>query len=123
MKEKTAVFIIGYGVFLGVIGLLGFLSNPEQAKTALISGGTFGALSILWGGLTWGRVSWAPTAALVTTAFLLAVFTWRASVGWMDFFGGDGDKLIAASLISMMWVGSAFLIGFLISTRRSKHAQ
>jgi uncharacterized membrane protein (UPF0136 family) len=31
-----------------VIGLIGYFSNPEKARTALISGGTFGTLSIIW---------------------------------------------------------------------------
>ena len=42
MNTKTAGYLI-------VMGLVGYLSNPEKAKTALMSGGTFGALSILWG--------------------------------------------------------------------------
>lgn len=49
MNTTTAGYLILYGAFLIVIGLLGYLSNPEKAKTALMSGGTFGALSILWG--------------------------------------------------------------------------
>ena len=49
MNTKTAGYRILYGAFLIVMGLLGYLSNPEKAKTALMSGGTFGALSIVWG--------------------------------------------------------------------------
>ena len=49
MTTKTAGYLILYGAFLIVMGLLGYLSNPEKAKTALMSGGTFGALSLVWG--------------------------------------------------------------------------
>lgn len=49
MNSKTAGYLIFYGAFLIFMGLLGYLSNPEKAKTALMSGGTFGVLSILWG--------------------------------------------------------------------------
>ena len=48
MNTKTAGRLIFYGAFLIVMGLAGYLSNPEKAKTALMSGGAFGALSILW---------------------------------------------------------------------------
>jgi len=49
MNTKAAGYLIFYGGLLVLAGLAGYLSNPEKAKTALISGGTFGALSILWG--------------------------------------------------------------------------
>ena len=49
MTTKTAGYLILYGAFLIIMGLLGYLSNPEKAQTALLSGGTFGALSIVWG--------------------------------------------------------------------------
>lgn len=117
MKEPSG-WIIGYGIFLAVIGLAGYLSNPAAAKTALISGGTFGGLSIAWGILAARGVGWAPRAALATTAFLLAVFTWRATVSWMAVFGGNSQKTVAAILISLMWGGSLLLILLLLTRRR-----
>ena len=44
MNMTTAGYLILYGGGLIVLGLLGYLSNPEKAKTALMTGGTFGAL-------------------------------------------------------------------------------
>jgi hypothetical protein len=35
-----------YGIFLIVIGIIGFLSNPEKAKSALIAGGVAGRIFI-----------------------------------------------------------------------------
>ena len=70
MNSKTAGYLICYGAFLIVMGLLGYLSNPEKAKTALMSGGTFGALSILWGVLGARGVQWSQLAATVTTGLL-----------------------------------------------------
>jgi uncharacterized membrane protein (UPF0136 family) len=119
-KRSLAAWIIGYGLFLAVIGLLGFMSNPEKARTALISGGTFGALSIVWGVLTALRMAWAPAAAMVTTGFLLVIFTWRASAGWLAYFGGETDKVVAASLISTMWLGSVVLLTVLFRDRRRR---
>jgi uncharacterized membrane protein (UPF0136 family) len=118
MNKKIPYVIIGYGLFLIVIGVLGYLSNPEKAKTALVSGGTFGGLSIVWGILAARGIRWAPVAALVTAIFLIGIFTWRASAGWIAYAQGESEKLVAAVLISLMWTGSAVLIGVLLSRRR-----
>src|SRR5881396_1826061 len=96
MNTKTAAYLMLYGAFLIIMGLLGYLSNPEKAQTALMSiesapkvppdisavcalsnpekaqtalmsGGTFGALSIVWGVLGARGVRWSLPAAVVTT--------------------------------------------------------
>ncbi len=110
MNTKTAGYLILYGGFLIVMGLLGSLSKPEKAKTALMSGGTFGALSILWGVLGARRVRWSLPAAIVTTGLLVVVFVWRASVGWLAVLDGQSEKLFAASLITLMLVASVVLL-------------
>ena len=107
MNTKTAGYLILYGGFLIVIGLAGYLSNPEKAKTALMSGGTFGALSILWGVLGARGVRWSLWAAIVTTSFLALVFAWRATVGWLAVMDGKSEKLVAAVLITAMLAASA----------------
>lgn len=98
-------WFIGYGVFLVLCGVAGYLSNPEAAKTALISGSVFGLLSALWGVLFLLGQRWAWWPALAVTLLLVGAFTWRATVGWQATFAGE-DKLFAASLISLMWLAS-----------------
>jgi hypothetical protein len=112
-------WMIGFGIFLILCGLAGYLSNPEGAKTALLSGGTFGVLSALWGALLAGGFGWARVAALLSTGFLALVFAWRATVGWMAYAAGE-PKLFAAVLISLMLAGSLLTLGVLL--RRSSHA-
>ena len=112
-KLKTGRWFLGYGGFLILCGLLGYLSNPAAAKTALISGGSFGLLSAAWG--VWmrrggGKPAWFAAAA--TTLLLLAAFTWRSIASWQAFFAGE-PKLIAAVLISAMWVGTVASLGVL----------
>lgn len=104
--KQLGRWYIGFGIFLLLCGLLGYLSNPEKAKTALISGGTFGLLSAAWGAWLFqsgSRLAWVAAAG--TTLLLLGAFSWRATVSWQAFFAGE-PKLIAAVLISTMWVGS-----------------
>jgi len=119
MNTKTAGYLILYGAFLIAMGLLGYLSNPEKAKTALMSGGTFGALSIVWGVLGARGVRWSRLAAIITTGFLALVFSWRASVGWMAVMDGKSEKLFAAILISAMLVGSVVMLVALVRAGKS----
>ena len=118
MNTKTAGYLILYGGFLIVMGLLGYLSNPEKAKTALMAGGTFGALSILWGVLGARGARWSLPAAIVTTGFLALVFVWRASVGWLAVLDGKSEKLFAAVLITAMLAGSAVMLWCLLKARK-----
>ncbi len=109
---KFARWLIFYGTFLIFVGVVGYLSNPEKAKTALLSGGLFGGLSILWGVLIVKGFAWSRKAALITTGFLTLVFTWRATVGWLAVLGGNSEKLFTAFLISLMLVASVAMLGF-----------
>ena len=118
MNTKTAGYLILYGGFLMVMGSIGYLSNPEKAKTALMSGGTFGALWILWGVLGARGVRWSQPAAIVTTGLLAVVFAWRASVGWLGVLDGKSEKLFAAVLITVMLAGSALMLLGLLKARK-----
>ena|SRR5687767_2801686 len=119
MDTKTAGYLIIYGAFLMVAGLLGFLSNPEKAKTALMSGGTFGLLSILWGVLGARGFRWSRPAAITTTGLLALVFVWRASVGWLAVLDGKREKLFAASLITLMLAASVPMLLRLLKSRKA----
>ncbi len=120
MNTKTAGYLILYGGFLIVMGLAGYLSNPEKAKTALMSGGTFGALSILWGVLGARGVRWSLPAAITTTGLLALVFAWRASVGWLAVFDGKSEKLFATVLITAMLAASAAVLPALFRSFKSQ---
>ena len=112
MKTTTWKYVIGYGVFLIIIGLLGYASNPEKAKTALMSGGMFGTLSIIWGIVMAKGFAWGRYAAMLTTSLLAVIFGWRAWMGWQAVIAGQ-PKLTAASLISAMLAASLILLPLL----------
>ena len=105
-------WFVGFGVFLILCGVAGYLSNPSGAKTALMSGGTFGGLSAIWGVLMLMGFGWARIAAWISTIVLAAAFTWRSIAGWMAYAGGE-PKLFAASLITLMLVASLASLGVL----------
>ena len=109
-------WFVGFGVFLILCGIAGYLSNPAGAKTALISGGTFGGLSALWGVLMLKGFAWAKVAAWISTLVLVAAFAWRSIAGWMAYAAGE-PKLFAASLITLMLVASLASVAVLARRR------
>ena len=109
-------WLIGYGVFLFLCGLAGYLSNPVAAKTALMSGSVFGGLSILWGVILGKGLGFAKWAALATTLMLCAVFSWRSVVSWQKVMDGE-PKAFAASLITLMLIGSLATVGRLVAKK------
>jgi uncharacterized membrane protein (UPF0136 family) len=106
-------WLIGYGVFLFLCGLAGYLSNPVAAKTALISGSAFGGLSVVWGMLLGKGFGWAKWAALVTTVMLCVVFSIRSFISWQKVMA-DEPKAFAASLITLMLLGSVATVARLV---------
>ena len=120
MNHKLSKMLIIYGAFLILAGTVGFLSNPEKAKTALMSGGTFGTLSIIWGVLGLRQVGWSLKAGWITVCFLIFPFAWRAAVTWKAYLGGNADKLFSAVLISAMLTASAFVLFTFFKSRPQK---
>jgi hypothetical protein len=102
-------WVIAYGAFLIIIGLLGYASNPAQAKTALISGGSFGTLNLLFGLALLRGFAVFRGIAIGVAATLSLIFIWRSTVSWLAFAAGE-PKLIAAVLISSMLLASLSLI-------------
>jgi hypothetical protein len=120
LTHRLGSRLLGYGAFLIAVGVVGYLSNPEKAATALVSGGTFGALSIGWGLLLRTGRGWARTGAIVTTGLLSLVFSWRSIASWMAFVNGKPEKLVAASLITAMLVASVATLFVLVRGARDR---
>jgi uncharacterized membrane protein (UPF0136 family) len=116
-RQKIGKWYLTYGLFLIVCGIAGYLSNPAAAKTALMSGSTFGILSAVWGFwmLKGGRI-FAFAAALLTTLMLCAAFTWRSVVSWQAVAEGE-PKVFAASLITAMLIASVVSVIQLLQAR------
>jgi uncharacterized membrane protein (UPF0136 family) len=112
----NARWLIWFGVFLFLCGLAGYLSNPAAAKTALISGSLFGVLSVVWGLLLAKGFNFAKWIALAMTVMLCGVFGWRSVVSWQAVAEG-APKAFAASLITLMLLGSLATVGKLLLRR------
>ena len=116
MKNNFGKWMIAYGVFLGAMGLAGYLSNPEKARTALMSGATFGGISVTLGLLAQRGMTWTRGAGLALSTLLSGVFLWRASASWVAVSAGQSEKLTAAVLITAMGLAS---IAMLVYAARS----
>ena len=118
-RNKIGRWYVGFGIFLIACGLAGYASNPVAAKTALMSGGTFGTLSAFWGFwiLKGGRLL-ALLAAGITTLMLCAAFTWRSVVSWQAYSEGE-PKLFAATLITGMLLASVCSLVQLLRSHKS----
>lgn len=109
MFSAKFVLII-YGIFLIDMGLIGYLTNPERAQTALISGGLFGILSIFLG-ILWGRnFSASRPLSFGILSLLFIVFSWRATVSWLAYNGGNDEKFWPAIIITAMLLATFFTL-------------
>lgn len=115
---KNWIPVVIYGAFLIGVGVAGYVSNPEKAKTALLSGGVFGSLSIFLGLLMARGVRWARPGIVGLTIFLSAVFGWRSWASWSAVASGE-PKQTAALLITSMLVATVGLLLFLWRDRKS----
>jgi uncharacterized membrane protein (UPF0136 family) len=114
MKTQTAGYLFIFGIFLILLGVVGYMTHPEKPVTALISGGGFGALWILWGILGAKGIRWSWPAALATTALLALACVWRASLSWLAVADGQAEKAFASAVITMMLAVSAAMLFLLL---------
>eukprot|EP01112_Ceratiomyxa_fruticulosa_P003918 TRINITY_DN1423_c0_g1_i1.p1 TRINITY_DN1423_c0_g1~~TRINITY_DN1423_c0_g1_i1.p1 ORF type:complete len:129 (+),score=6.94 TRINITY_DN1423_c0_g1_i1:39-425(+) len=100
-----------YAVFIAVMGIIGFLTNPAKAKSALISGLVSGGLCLVWSYLISNGSSntskWGCIAGFVSCLVLGFVFAWRAFLAWNSYLSGQEEKLVPAVLTSVMSLASA----------------
>lgn len=95
-------WLLGYGAFVFSMGVIGYLSNPEKAGTALKSGGLVAGLAVVWAvGWIFQR-RWALWGAAATLGLVGAAFVWRSTASWLAYFSGESRKLTAALLITAM---------------------
>ena len=112
-----------YGVFLIISGIVSVIFIGAKAKTALISGGTSGLISLLIGYLISTDTPGARYAGILLSLALFIVFAWRSTKTLFKVFelipsGSDElkGKGIAFLIISLMAVVSIVVLLFQIIT-------
>ncbi|MFT2007853.1 hypothetical protein ACMA1I_04195 [Pontibacter sp. 13R65] len=72
-----------FGLFLIGCGIISVLFLGWKAKTALVSGGTFGLLALIAGHFLNQAQSWALYLGVAEAALLTGIFAWRASAAFL----------------------------------------
>lgn len=111
-----------YGSFLIVCGIVSVIFIGLKAKTALISGGMSGCISLLIGYLSFTDGAAARLAGIFVTLALFCVFSWRSTKTLFRIFeiqqSSVHDELkgkgIAFLIISLMAVVSVFVLALQI---------
>lgn len=117
-----------YGSFLITCGIVSVIFIGLKAKTALISGGLSGCISLLIGYLISAEVAVARPAGIFVSLALFCVFSWRSTKTLFRIFeiqqSPAHDELkgkgIAFLIISLMAVVSMFV--FALQTIGYAHA-
>lgn len=103
--QSLAILLYFYGTFLICCGIVSVIFIGMKAKTALISGGMSGALSLLTGYLISTYTSGAPAVGILLSLALFIVFAWRSTKTLFKVF-----ELIPTAHEDLKGKGIAFLI-------------
>jgi hypothetical protein len=116
-NQVVVNLLAAYGVFLILCGIVSVIFIGLKAKTALISGGTSGVISIIISVLMFNQVAAAKYAGIMVVAALFVVFSWRSTktlFTLMEMISTSHEdrkgKAIAFLIISLMAVVSIFAI-------------
>ena len=116
-NQVVVNLLAAYGVFLILCGIVSVIFIGLKAKTALISGGTSGVISIVISVLIFNQVTVAKYAGILVVAALFVVFSWRSTktlFTLMEMISTSHEdrkgKAIAFLIISLMAVVSLFTI-------------
>jgi hypothetical protein len=111
-----SILLYFYGSFLITCGMVSVVLIGPKAKTALISGGASGVLSLVAGYFVSQQHIWAQWAGIALTFTLFCVFAWRSAKTLFRVFelipAGHPDlegKGIAFLIISLMAVVSIYI--------------
>ncbi|MFD0999658.1 hypothetical protein ACFQ21_10085 [Ohtaekwangia kribbensis] len=119
MNQYTVVTLLYfYGSFLIICGIVSVIFIGLKAKTALISGGMSGCISLFIGYLIFSDVAAARLAGIFISLALFCVFSWRSTKTLFRIFeiqqSSVHDELkgkgIAFLIISLMAVVSVFVL-------------
>jgi len=119
MNVMNAGYLIVLGVFVGLLGVIGYVTHPEKAATSLMFGGGTGALFVLWGILGARGLRWSKPAAVATALLLSAACVWRAGLGWLAVANGEPGKLFASLLLTLTLAVSLVLLALLLKERKT----
>jgi hypothetical protein len=119
MGTQIDVLLYTYGTFLILCGIVSVIFIGLKAKTALMSGGMAGSISILVGYLISTNTPYANFTGVLVTSALFCVFAWRSTKTLFTIFQlipnhspdlkGKGIAFLVISLMAVVSVFTTFL--------------
>ena len=119
MNAQTAGYLLIFGIFTILLGVIGFQTHPDNAPAPLIVGGGFGALLVLWGILGARGARWSMLPAVLSVVSLALACVWRGSLGWLAVARGQGERTFASLVVTLMLVVAVFLLCLLMRDRKA----
>lgn len=86
---------------------------------ALLLGGSFGALLVLWGILSARGGRHSRLAAQSTLGLLIVGCIWRAGLGWSAVADGQGERTFASLVVTLMLGVAIFLLCLTLTDRKA----
>jgi hypothetical protein len=118
--DRAAKLMMGYAVFVVIIGVASYVLIGPEAKTALMSGGGVGLICLVLGALIGQGKAWALPASIGALILVCGVFIWRSSVAWMAYAAGQGEKIVPATLISLMLIVALAILPALFKAMKQR---
>ena len=122
MNAQTAGYLVIFGIFAILLGVIGYQTHGEHARAALIFRGSFGVLMLLCGilGAKGARLSWP--VSLSAMAILCVGGLWRTSVGWLAVANGQAERTFASLLSTLMLALGGVMLWLLVKDRKMQRA-
>ena len=105
-RRAFAVTLLFYGLFLIALGIAGYSNYAEKPAMALVLGGAFGGIHLLWSYLWNRRNDIAKTGVVATLVMVLCGSAWQTVASWQVFLDGDPTKKVVAFLWTAMLLGT-----------------
>ncbi len=123
LKNRLGFYLLVYGFFILLCGMIGYHSLPPKATSLLVSASLCGSLMGVLGIFSLRGVQIASKIATWVVAVLGIVFLWRASLVTMAVKAGQNDKAIVACVLTAMAFASlAMIVAIYFDARRSSAA-
>jgi uncharacterized membrane protein (UPF0136 family) len=118
MKRFSNIMLF-YGIVLVICGVAGFLTNPEHAVPALISGVMPGVAAMSLSFLIRQKSGWALPASMGATGVFAMMYGRQALRSW-EFATSPKGNLVILILCSVMAVASVITLILLVTANKAK---
>ncbi|TXK46388.1 hypothetical protein FVR03_10915 [Pontibacter qinzhouensis] len=119
MHQHLSYLYAFFGLFLIGCGLLSVLVLGWKAKTALVSGGTFGLIALTAGHFLNLSQTWALYVGALEAVLLAGIFAWRASAAFLkltELLQTHDTQAVRQKSIAFLIIATMFVTALVVLT-------